>query len=229
MIRLSMTLRRLIKIASIHYLEAAIEKSEMDKGSRYELRFRCQKLEFIATGGTYQRKQDGTKLDAFLGVAVPSFICQDTEFLASSKKWSFKSQVFQAMNFCTSDQLRLFEEETNGFTSVCSKIISLVIDGALTMKEIDKLESKMTDFQYYKSIGLNEVPSKDVVLDQIDKIKKKNISIRFSKPKLLIIDIIFSRRINVSNRDLLLLYNEIIYPKIKNNNLHDLSINIKFD
>ncbi|KAG2195500.1 hypothetical protein INT47_012044 [Mucor saturninus] len=219
------------------YLEAAIQKSEMGKGSWYELRFRCQKVEFIATGGIFQSEQGGTKLDAFLSVAVPSFICQDTELLIfppTNKPESvacvrmlraqlitikniFKKLVLQAMNFGTPDQLRLFEEVPNGFTSMCSHIISLVIGRALTMEKMDELESRMTDFQYYKKIGLNEVPSKDAVLDQIHKIRKKDIAIR-SKPKNLLIDIIFSRKMNISNQNLLLLYNGIIYPKVKSIN-----------
>ncbi|KAG2199667.1 hypothetical protein INT47_005192 [Mucor saturninus] len=204
-----------------NYLEASIEKFEMGKGSWYELRFRCQKVEFIATGGIFQSEQGDTKLVAFLGVAVPSFICHDTELLIFSpttKPESVACVRMLPMNFCTPNQLRLFEEEPNGFTAVCSRIISLVIGGALTIEKMEELESRMTDFKYYKSIGLNEVPSKDAVLNQIRKIRKKEIAIKLSKPKILLIDIIFSLKMNISNQNLLLLYNGIIYPKVKSIN-----------
>jgi rare lipoprotein A (peptidoglycan hydrolase) len=47
-----------------------MEKCQKGKGSWYELRFRCQKVEIIATGGYYNKEHDSNKLGAFLGVAA---------------------------------------------------------------------------------------------------------------------------------------------------------------
>jgi hypothetical protein len=65
-------------------LVANMEKCQEGKGSWYELRFRCQKVEIIATGGYYNKEHDSNKLGAFLGVAAPSYMVLDTNFILFS-------------------------------------------------------------------------------------------------------------------------------------------------
>lgn len=61
--------------------QVSFEKCEMGKSTWYEIRFGFKKLEFIATGGITNHGHDDLKLDAFLGVAVPSHIIQDINLL----------------------------------------------------------------------------------------------------------------------------------------------------
>ncbi|KAI9360566.1 hypothetical protein BD770DRAFT_318583, partial [Pilaira anomala] len=222
-------------------LEVAMEKCEMGKGTWYELRFRYQKLEFIATGGIFCEEKDKTKIGAFLGVAVPSHLTLNTNFLlfslhqpteiiscvrmlrnykkkASLKKLCFKSLFFESIDFSTPAQLELYKHEPNGFISVCSKLLHLAIIGQLTERDLEDLERNMIEFRHYESLGFTSLPTKEAVMEQIEKISKKIVPVKLGKAKLTLIKLIVNRSLDISNQDLMLLYNEIISWKVKSLN-----------
>lgn len=226
------------------FLEFNLEKREEGKGSWYELFFRCQKIEVIATGGIYNHEQDNeSKLGAFLDVSAPRHMAQDSSFILfsptvaaetlscirmlrnyrrknSSKKWCFKSSLFAAMNFVTPDQFRLNEQEPLGYVSVSSELLHLAVNREPSGSDIEALENKLVLFEYWKDLGFEKLTSKQNILERIKTMKKekKTRSIKPSKAKQLLIEIILNRQLNTSNESLMLLYNGIIYSKIKSLN-----------
>lgn len=60
-----------------------MDQCQEGRGSWSELRFRCQKVEIIATGG-YYNNEDDNKLGAFLGVTAPHYMALDASFILFS-------------------------------------------------------------------------------------------------------------------------------------------------
>lgn len=65
-------------------ITVSIEKFQEGRGSWYELRFRYQKIEIIATGGLYNSNANNDDLRAFLGVAAPPSMASDSKFILFS-------------------------------------------------------------------------------------------------------------------------------------------------
>lgn len=144
-------------------LQINFEKCEMGRGLWYELRFRYKKLEFIATGGINGNNNSSKPVDAFLGVAVPPSVSQDTGLLwfsplhsadssaclrmlrnykrrDSLKQWCFKSSFFLSKNFSTPGQLKLYKTEPAGYVAICSKLLYFCIYGQLSLTDMVQLE-----------------------------------------------------------------------------------------
>lgn len=190
-------------------------------------RFWFKMLEFIATDGLTSCASGQSGMDAFLGVAVPSHISQDTDLLwfapvnpvesivctrmlrnyhrnANLKQWYFKSAFFLEKGFSTPRQLQLYATEPNSYVSVCSRLIHSFIYGEYTKSTAIKLERKLAQFNYYEHIGLNDVATKEAVLTRLEEIKTKSVSKNLSKAKILLIKLILEQEITSSNQPFML-------------------------
>lgn len=81
-------------------------------------------------------------------------------------------------------------------------------------KAVD-LEGRLVQCQYYKAIGFDHLLFKEEALIQLDAIKNKATTIRLARAKILLIKLILEKKTNISNEDLMLLYNGIISPQVK--------------
>jgi hypothetical protein len=124
------------------------------------------------------------------------------------------------MDFVTPNQLKLHEQEPDGYVSVCSKLLHLAAHEELVEAEFSALENTMVRFEYWKSLGFEDMVAKEDVLEGLEQIKqtKKAKERRPSEAKRLLIEIFLNRQLQISNEFLMILYNGVIYPKVKNIN-----------
>lgn len=227
-----------------HYpdkLRINMEKFQEGKGTWYELRFTFKKFEVIATGGFHNNK-DNNRMNAFLGVAAPAIIAEDTNFIffspviiadstacprmlrnyrkkASLYPWCIKSAMFVDMDFSTPLPLQLHESEPVGYVSICSKLINLSSNGVISSSEMNNLNKMLINIKYWKDLGFEENKTKKVILEMLNQIKKiKNSGSRKpSEGKRLLIELIVSyeehREINEDS--FVALYNGILYQRVK--------------
>ncbi|KAI9356397.1 hypothetical protein BD770DRAFT_390152 [Pilaira anomala] len=224
-------------------LTVKMEKRQEGRGSWYELCFWCQRFEIVATGGLCNHENGSRdKLDAFLGVTIPSFIGKDSNPIffspntpvqtvscirmlrnykkeASLKKLCFKSSFFLDMDFTTPDQLNLYEEKepNNGFISVCSKLINLAVYYHLNEEEYQGLENLLIKFEYWKSLGFEDAVSKDEMMSRLDHFKR-TIKRGLSISKRLLVELVLTKQLNLNASILMTLYNGLIYPRVKSIN-----------
>lgn len=221
-------------------IEFGIEECEMGSGTCFETTFRYKKLEFIATGGVTNGPYSG--INAFLGVAVFSTLVGDTNFLwfaptvaasssnhirilrnykkkASLKKWCFKSDYFAAKGFTTPNQLELFETKPNGSVSICSEFLFTVVNKRCNEAKASSLYDQLIEYKFYELIGFNALPNdKKSIINRLEEIKRKTVPYKLSRAKILLIELILNQELSFNNRDLMLLYNEIVSVKVKSLN-----------
>lgn len=214
-----------------------IVKRQEGKSTWFELCFWCNRFEVVATGGYYNNKSKDDKLCTFLGVTVPAFF-GDEKFLilftpsrptetlscirtlrnykrnASLKKWCFKSCLFNSLNFSTPDQLKLFESEPCNYISVCSKLLYLTIFNKLNEEEFVGLENDLNNFKFWETLGFKENQCKEVVFFRLEEIKKGDGK-KLSKAKILLVEVVLKKDLNLKNSTLMALYNGIICPRVK--------------
>lgn len=134
---------------------------------------------------------------------------------ASLKNWCFKSTVFAQKGFCTPTQLKLYEVESSGYAYICSKLLYLAIHNQLVESDMDLFLNKLIELKFHESLGFDDLPSTEVALSQLEKIKKKTVAAKLPKAKALLIKLILERKVTIDNRDLMTLYNEIISVNVK--------------
>ncbi|KAI9257037.1 hypothetical protein EDC94DRAFT_615102 [Helicostylum pulchrum] len=123
-----------------------MKKFPEGRGSWYELRFAFQKFEIISASVISNKTNEIDRLDAFFGVAVLSMLGLITNFMyfstvrpaetvshsrmlrkyrkdASLKPWYIKSSLFNNMYFGTPLRLYSFQTESQGYISICSKLL----------------------------------------------------------------------------------------------------------
>ncbi|KAI8095419.1 hypothetical protein BDF21DRAFT_353063 [Thamnidium elegans] len=220
-----------------------IEKCAEGKGVWYELKIRYKKVEIIATGGIYNRTDNNSNLGAFLGVSIPSALAHNTRLIlfspivptkslscirmlrnyqkdASLKKWCFKSSFFNSMGFATPNQFKLHRLGRDDFVSACSILLRSIIFKDHDYVDFDVLERHLKTAPYWGTIELLKTANKF----DVQKVLEKATFFKLSKPKKLLISIVLRRPHTVSNSDLMILYNGIISPVVKNENRKSIRI-----
>lgn len=80
---------------------------------------------------------------------------------------------------------------------------------------MDLFLNKLIELKFHESLGFDDLPSTEVALSQLEKIKKKTVAAKLPKAKALLIKLILERKVTIDNRDLMTLYNEIISVNVK--------------
>lgn len=93
------------------------------------------------------------------------------------------------------------------------------VEGARhTTKLADAWKTPKTKIQNHESLGFSCLPEKEAILEQVKKIRSKMITVKLGKAKLTLMKLIPNRSLNISDQDLMLLYNEINSGKVKSIN-----------
>ena len=221
-------------------LHISIQKCQEGKGAWYELRFSVGKFEVIATGGLCNSANDDG-LDAFLGVSVPAHLINDDRFIlfspceevcrsqcyrmlrnykkrASLYTWCSKSDLFCNFDFCTPLSLDLHRTEPLGYATVCSKLINLSVSASLKISEVHVLVDMLKQIECWKDLGFEAESTNEEIQAKLHLIKTNKIKSKLSRAKILLMELLFGVEGNellVNQKDLLVLYNGIIYPRIK--------------
>lgn len=120
---------------------------------------------------------------------------------------------FLNKDFVTPNQLSLHETEDDSYVSVCSELLNTVIFDSVTKDKVTKLNNSLNNFKYWETLGFLKKASKKDVLEKLKELRKKRGVL--SKAKILLVELILTRQLVISDSDLMILYNGIVYPKVK--------------
>lgn len=137
---------------------------------------------------------------------------------ASLYTWCSKSDFFCNLDFCTPLSLELHRTEPLGYPTVCSKLINLSVSASLKISEAHVLVDMLKQLQCWKDLDFEAESTNEEIQEKLQLIKKNKIRSKLSSAKILLIELLFGFKGNellVNQKDLLLLYNRIIYPRIK--------------
>ncbi|KAL9550308.1 hypothetical protein MBANPS3_004781 [Mucor bainieri] len=198
----------------VDQLKINMEKCQEGRGTWYELCFAYNKLEIIATGGLHNIEQKNDGIGAFLGVAAPPYMAQDTNFLL------FHPEEPAAATSCPR-MLRNYTKKGSMFKR-CFKAtyfeeIGFSTPSFLKLSKHRKLLKKLIKAEYYKDIGFNTAPSANQAVKRVKIIQAGKSSKR--KPsvgKLQLIKLILEKySSNHDERLVMSMYNSIIAPRVK--------------
>lgn len=229
------------------YVDELVIKMDMQVneggGSWHELRLTFGRFEVIATGGfSGVGISNNCKITPFLGVGVPPSLASDEKLILFSSssavpslcsermlhdyqrkhslnKWCRKSSLFTEKMFCTPEPLKL-HHSSDDFVYLASKLICSTSKMVMSVELADQLKAYLNTTQYWKDLGLNDLPTQQQILTKVAEVRAKKHRARLSQSKCVLVELLLSyeEEYALKKSDLTLVFNGILYPRIKNIN-----------
>lgn len=217
----------------VNTLRTKLETCQEGRNAWKELKLLCGQFEVVITGGLYGSY---TECSGYLGVSVPTMLCDDTSLLLFSpvipaqsiacvrmlrnymkkqslKCWLRKSKYFADIGFTTPSPLSL-DNHKNPYVAICSKVVRHAANRSLNKTVSKELQEKLKETRYWEQMGLTKALSAKKTLKKLQDIKTGGTQ-ELSQAKRLLIEVVLNSNNAISTSSLLIVYNGILYPEVK--------------